>query len=153
MVHRLEFEAPASSRKVSIRTHEFMAAPHVTIDSGGQKFYFLKVELFGYRDGAKDYRFFNNQAYEIVDTAGFYIYCRTGYQKGKSSRLVTSYYFSKNGSDSLLALSVENLKAAFPDYAAFHYTLDCQCYHDGKPLDPQKVKAAWAAASLISHVR
>jgi hypothetical protein len=110
--HHLTFEAPSSSRKVSIRAHEFLGGSDVTVVAGGQKYYFLKVELFGYRDGNKDYRFFNNIAYEIIDTAGFYIYTHTGFEKGKNAIPVTKYYFSKTGMDSLHELTTQNLRSA-----------------------------------------
>jgi len=133
--HRLLFEAPASSHKVTIRTHEFMGAPHVTIDSGGQKYYFLKVELFGYRDGKRDFRFFDNQAFQIIDTAGFYIYARTGLENGKGTHISTKYYFSKTGSDYISELTIPNLKAAFSEKTAFCYALDCQFGHNGRLLE------------------
>lgn len=132
--HHLSFEAPASSKKVLIRPHELMAAPDITVLAEGQKYYFLKVELFGYRDGNKDYRFFNNEAYEILDTTGFYIYAHSGFEKGKGSAVITKYYFSVNGSESLQELTIQNLKAAFPQKARFRYDLDAQFSSDKKLL-------------------
>lgn len=133
--HHLEFSAPATSRKVIIRTHEFLGAPNVTIDSGGQKYYILKVELFGYRDGKRDFRFYGDQAYEILDTAGFYLYAKSALQKDKGSAVQTQYYFSTTGSDSILPLTIDNLKAAFPDKTAFRYSLDCQFGRDSRLLE------------------
>lgn len=132
--HRLTFEAPSSSRKVSIRPHELMGAPDIIVVSGGQKYYFLKVELFGYREAGKDYRFFNNEAYEILDTAGFYIYARSGFERAKGSIPVTKYYFSKTSMDSLHELTISGLKAVFPDRNRFRYALDAQFSSDRKLL-------------------
>jgi hypothetical protein len=133
--HRLEFSAPATSRKVIIRTHEFLGAPHITIDSGGQKYYILKVELFGYSDGKRNFRFYEDQTYEILDTAGFYLYAKSALPKEKGSIVKTQYFFSKSGSDSILPLTIENLKAAFPDKTAFRYALDAQFGHDSRLLE------------------
>jgi len=132
--HHLEFEAPLSSKKIAIRTHAFSDGPAVTVTMDGQKYYFLKVELFGYRDGNKDYRFFNNETYEIVDTVGFYIYARTGFEKSKGSIQVTKYYFSKTGTDSLQSLTLQNLKSAYPERTGFRYALDAQFSSDRKLL-------------------
>ncbi|WP_133995389.1 hypothetical protein [Dinghuibacter silviterrae] len=133
--HHLEFSAPASSRKVIIRTHEFLGAPHVTIDSGGQKYYILKVELFGYSDGKKNFRFFEDQAYEIIDTAGFYLYAKSALPKEKGSIVKTEYFFSTSGSDAIQPLTIENLKAAYPAKTAFRYALDVQFGRDSHLLD------------------
>jgi hypothetical protein len=132
--HHLTFEAPSSSRKVLIRPHELMGDPDITVVTGGQKYYFLKVELFGYRDGDRDYRFFNNEAYEILDTTGFYIYAHSGFEKTKGSIPVTKYYFSRTGMDSLQELTIHNLKAAFPEKNNFRYALDAQFGSDRKLL-------------------
>jgi hypothetical protein len=132
--HHLTFEAPSSSRKVLIRPHELMADPGITVVTEGQKYYFLKVELFGYRDGSKDYRFFNNESYEIIDTAGFYIYARSGFERGKGSIPVTKYYFSRKSMDSLQELTIRNLKAAFAGRNNFRYALDAQFSSDRKLL-------------------
>jgi hypothetical protein len=133
--HHLEFSAPSTSRKVHIHIHDFLGAPNVTVDSGGQKYYILKLELFGYRENKKDFRFFQDQAYEILDTVGFYLYAKSALQKNKGSAVVTQYYFSKSGSDSILPLTIDNLKQAFPDKGAFRYALDCQFGRDSRLLE------------------
>lgn len=113
--HHLEFSAPASSRKVVIHTHELMGAPHVTIDSAGSIFYILKVELFGYSDGKNTYRFFGNKTYQILDTAGFYLYAKSAFSREKGSAVQLQYFFSVTGSDAILPLTISNLRAAFPN--------------------------------------
>lgn len=113
--HHLEFSAPASSRKVVIHTHELMGAPHITVDSAGYTYYMLKVELFGYSDGKNTYRFFGNKTYQILDTAGFYLYAKSSFTREKGSVVQTQYFFSVNGSDAILPLTLSNLNAAYPN--------------------------------------
>lgn len=112
--HHLEFSAPASSRKVVIHTHELLGAPHVTIDSAGATYYILKAELFGYSDGKNTYRFFGNKTYQILDTTGFYLYSKSAYPREKGSALQLQYFFSVNGSDPILPLTIANLTTVFP---------------------------------------
>jgi hypothetical protein len=133
--HHLEFSAPATSRKIVIRTHELMGAPNITIDSAGSTIYILKVELFGYCDGKSTYRFYDNQAYQILDTAGFYLYAKSALPREKGSIVRTEYFFSMTGSDSIQPLTISNLKAAYPSRDAFRYSLDSQFGRDSRLLE------------------
>lgn len=147
--HHLEFSAPASSRKIIIHTHELMGAPDVTIDSAGSTFYILKVELFGYSDGKNTYRFFNNQTYQILDTTGFYLYAKSALPREKGSVAQLQYFFSVSGSGAILPLTIDNLKAAFPNREAFRYALDCQFGRDSRLLEYDAQSRAYKLKELF----
>jgi hypothetical protein len=93
-----------------------------------------KSRSYGYRDSKnRDYRFYNNSAYRVLDTVGFFLYYtyRLEHPAGGKGMLKTDhYYFSVTGTDALQPLTVENLKKAFPGNHAFHYRLDAGCKSD-----------------------
>src|ERR1700676_956391 len=71
--HKLSYSTDASS-KSTIYIHEFIGRNNVTVITNGKKQLIAKGEIFGYHDNNHDYRFYNNIAYQIDDTTGFYIY-------------------------------------------------------------------------------
>jgi hypothetical protein len=78
-------------------------------------------------------RIFEKNAYQILDTADFFIYYR--YEqvekiKGKALLKTDEYFFSKDGGSDILLLTIENLKKAYPDNHAFHYALDAHFRND-----------------------
>jgi hypothetical protein len=99
----------------------------IIIITGGKKTVVKKDELFGYRDAkGKDYRFYQHNDLEIVDTTGFFLYRYTGLcpnagGKGFSSKTV--YYFSKGGGTEPSLLNVKNLEDAFASNTRFRYSL------------------------------
>src|SRR5580700_608411 len=82
-----------------ISIHEFLGGRYVTVISNGQKLQLEKSKIFGYHDNANnDYRFFNNKAYQIVDTPEFCIYSNeklVPQASGKGPKPTMVYYFSK----------------------------------------------------------
>jgi len=103
-------------------------AGRVKVIHDGKAEAFSKKELYGFRDCAgRDYRFINNSAYQLLDTAGFYIYSHTEIMQAKGYQpSVTRYYFSTVSTGPVQALTIDNLEKAFPGNKAFHYMLDMQ---------------------------
>jgi hypothetical protein len=104
-----------------IFTHEFLEGSNVTVTSNGQKHDFEKSKLFGYHDNDNnDYRFYDNKAYQIIDTTEFYIYSYDKLiQQGKGPKPTKVYYFSKKAGSEILPLTPENIAIAFPGNAKF----------------------------------
>ena len=104
-----------------IATHEFLEGSNVTVVSNGQKHDFEKSKLFGYHDNANnDYRFYDNKAYQIIDTTEFCIYSYDKLiQQGKGPKPTKVYYFSKKTDSEILPLTPGNIAMAFPDNAKF----------------------------------
>lgn len=92
--HKLNF-ATSDSKSTQIYFHEFIGWNNVTVMCDGKKQNFAKREIFGYHNYNTDYRYFENKAYQIVDTAGFCIYSTEKLvQQGKgpkASRLFFQY--------------------------------------------------------------
>jgi hypothetical protein len=84
------------------------------------------------KDG-KYYRSYENKAYEILDTASFYLYYRYQYKdkpKGEGMIKTGVYFFSKDAAGPIELLTLANLKKAYPDNHAFHYAMDAQFRND-----------------------
>jgi hypothetical protein len=79
------------------------------------------------------YRSFHALSYRILDSTEFFLYYRYQQQehiKGKELLKTDCYYFSINALAPIEPLTIENLKAAFPDNNRFHYLLDEQFRRD-----------------------
>jgi len=81
---------------------------------------------YGYQNAKNEkYRFYDNSIYKIVDTASFFIYYQyKEVTKGKGLVKTDEYYFSIKGDDTIIPLTISNLKKSFPEDNKFHYALD-----------------------------
>ncbi|WP_428330128.1 hypothetical protein [Mucilaginibacter sp.] len=129
--HKLSYtsDEPKGTKLV---IHEFIGQKNVTIINNGKKKQLPKSELFGYHDANNnDYRFFDNKAYQIVDTTGFYIY---GYdrlvQEGKGPKPLRTYYFSTKSNSSIMPLTPENIAVAFPKNQKFRNMIEVESKAD-----------------------
>ncbi len=103
-----------------------IASGKIAVTTGGQKKLVAKDEVYGYRIGDKAYRLYKGQAYEVVDTAGFYLYYRFDAPRGGKIRVATSpsgYYFSTRGDNTIQHLTIANLENAFPANSSFRYKM------------------------------
>ncbi|WP_109697902.1 hypothetical protein [Chitinophaga deserti] len=100
----------------------------VKVVNGDKQILLDKNVLYGYRDKhQQDYRFVGNNAYKILDAAGFPIYSReVETSKGKGRIKETKFYFSAQPGSDVMELTIGNLKRAFPDNGKFHQQLDMQ---------------------------
>jgi hypothetical protein len=126
--NKLTNQIGCDSKEGSIKPDNFFtAASKILIKENGKKYTVPKSGFFGYLDcNNKAYQFYGNQTYEIVDTAGFYMYKRTYLTSGKGQTRVTAYYFSKPGSNELLALTKQNMENAFASDTQFRYALESE---------------------------
>ena len=135
LTHKLSYATePANPGGNKLYIHEFIGHTMVTVISNGKKQFFEKSKLFGYHDGANnDYRFFDNKAYQIVDTTGFYIYSYEKLvQQGKGPKPTRVYFFSKKPGSEILSLTPENIAMAFPKNHKFRYMVDVEAKSDIK---------------------
>lgn len=133
----------------------------VKVTQGNAVHRFAKNELFGYRDHRnRDFRFSGNKAYKIIDNAHFPLYSVVeNITNGKEKSRQLKYYFSAQPGSDIQALTIQNLKRAFPDNRKFHDLLDLQFRHDRELAaydtfrGEYKVKAIFDRASGGSLVR
>jgi hypothetical protein len=135
LTHTLSYATePGNSKANKIFIHEFLGQGKVTVINNGKKQIFPKNEIFGYHDSYNnDYRFFDNKAYQVVDTTGFYIYSYEKLiQQGKGPKAMAVYFFSKKATAEILLLTPENIAKAFPKNHKFRYMVEVEAKADIK---------------------
>ncbi|MCJ8209787.1 hypothetical protein MUY27_08710 [Mucilaginibacter sp. RS28] len=112
--------------------HEFLGGKNITVIVGGKKLTLAKNEVYGYRDADNsDYRFFNNEAYRVIDTTGFYLYsCNKAVQQVKGPAVTKLYYFSSLVGSEIQPLSVNNLCRTFSKNQHFRNELSAEFKSD-----------------------
>ena len=121
--HKLSYESDGSNgNKIQLRA--VFGGHKIIVIQNGKKQLFSKSEIFGYRNDGQDFRYFNNNAYRIIDTQGFYIY---GYCKlipaGKGLKDSEFFYFSSKADAEIKPLTMDNLQAVFSKNTKFLYTI------------------------------
>jgi hypothetical protein len=133
--HKLSYTTDQSNPNGNkLLIHEFIGMSKVTVINNGKKTTIPKSELFGYHDSnANDYRFYENKAFQVIDTTAFYIYSYDKLiQQGKGPKPTRVYYFSKKTGDVILPLTAENIAKAFPKNAKFRYMVEVAAKTDIK---------------------
>jgi hypothetical protein len=115
-----------------IQVHNFWNSKYVTVTADGKKTMILKSNIFGYQDKDKKiYRFYQNEAFEIVDTTNFYLYT---YEKlvpqGKGSKPTKAYYFSTDAGSKVLLLTEQNIAKGFVKNPKFKYMVEAEFKSD-----------------------
>jgi hypothetical protein len=133
LAHKISYNTQTAGTKVTL--NQFLDQKNVTVVSNGKKESIAKAEIFGYHSDGNDYRFFNNTAYQIIDTCGFYIYSYDRLvQQGKSPKPTRVYYFSTKPTSAVQQLTPENIAVAFPKNYKFRNMVDI-AYHANLKLD------------------
>lgn len=150
--HKLSYGSVAKGDKIAI--HDFMEGSTVTVVSNGTKQKFSKNEVFGYRENNQDYRFQDNKAYQVIDTAGFYIYKHDKLtQQGKGLKPVSTEYFSTNANAKILVLTQQNVDMAFASNYKFRYIVQAEFKNDDQlneydhALNEYKIKELYTESS------
>jgi hypothetical protein len=131
---KLSYPIDCNNKNDKIRLNDFFGSSSGFVLSNGEKHKFDKKNVYGYHTcDNKNFRFFGNSAYQILDTAGFYIYYQyksVEQTKGKGLIKADIYFFSKKGDDEITVLNSENLKKAFPENHRLHYAIDANFKSD-----------------------
>jgi hypothetical protein len=123
---KLSYAIDVTKETHTIRADKLFGQSTVDIIHEGKKYSFEKKNVFGYRDvHNKDFRFFNNKEYEILDGTFFYLYqYHTYVSNGKTQVQKPAYFISKEVNSSIIPLTLDNLKNFFPNNHKFHDMLD-----------------------------
>ncbi|MBS1933454.1 MAG: hypothetical protein JST96_05590 [Bacteroidetes bacterium] len=126
--HKLTYQINCNNTKDKMRLNDFFGSSTGYVLSNGEKHAFNKNKVYGYLSCSnKNYRFFQHSSYEILDTAGFFIYYQYREEeinKGKEPVKKDEYFFSATSNGPVQLLTIDNLKKAFPGNDKFHYALD-----------------------------
>jgi DNA-binding beta-propeller fold protein YncE len=114
-----------------LQLNSFLNGKHVTLIYQGKKVKLSKSEIFGYRENNQDFRFYQNETYRILDTAGFMLYSRQQLaQQGKGYAPVERYFYSVSTANPVLSLTIENIDKSFPAKIEFRYRIQNYFYRD-----------------------
>jgi hypothetical protein len=149
--HKLTY----ASNTDKIQLNEFFGGSTISIVNEGKKVNLNKNEIFGYRLANQDYRFYNNVAYKIIDTAGFTLYSHEKLtQQAKGYKSTVQYFYSVNDKQAVKDLTVENLTASFPQSADFRYSLLNNFHNDAELAAYDKVAKQYEVKYLyFAHKR
>lgn len=132
MQHKLSYAGDCANGDCTIRLHALFGSSTVDMVCNGKKQVFSKDKVYGYRDCKQaDYRFFGQSAYQVIDTAGFYLYSVNKLVQGeKIARPQTLYYYSMRSDDAIQELTMANLEKSFAGNTRFRYQLEAQFRSD-----------------------
>jgi hypothetical protein len=134
VANKLTYEQDCNSKQGKINADRVFQPATILIKGNEANQVVSKKDFFGYVDcNKKAYRFYGNEAYEILDSKGFYIYEHTIIKMVKGYERVTEYCFSKNGTDAMQLLTIKNLENTFASNTRFRYALE-STFHSDKDL-------------------
>jgi hypothetical protein len=114
-----------------LQLNEFLGGKHIGLVYQGKKMKLSKREIFGYRQNNQDFRFFHNEAYRILDAAGFLLYSHQQLiQQGKGSAPVEQYFYSTSSATPVLSLTIENIDKSFSAQSEFRYSVQSYFHKD-----------------------
>ena len=126
--HQLSYVLGSTDK---LQLNGFLNGKHISLTYQGKKIELAKKDIFGYHLHDQDYRFFQNEAYNIIDTTGFTLYSREKLtQQVKGYKPMERYFYSTNTAQPVLELTLENLAISFPDQAGFRYSLQNYFHKD-----------------------
>ncbi|MEN0052151.1 MAG: hypothetical protein AAGC65_00710 [Mucilaginibacter sp.] len=129
--HEISYAINPDKKTDKIVLNNFLNGSRIQVISNGQKMEINKNEIFGYRYRQQDYRLYNNSPYQIVDTAGFYLYSHDHLvQEGKGYATIKVLYFSVSPNSELIRLTVNNLDKAYSNNDKFRYALESEFHND-----------------------
>jgi hypothetical protein len=149
--HKLTY----ASNTDKIQLNEFFGGNSISVMSEGKKVNLNKSKIFGYRLANQDYRFYNNVAYKVIDTAGFTIYSREKLvQHTKGYKPTEQYFYSVNNKQAVKELTVANLAASFPQATDFRYSLQSNFRNDADLISYDHVANQYKVKYLyLAHKR
>lgn len=130
--NRLTLPVSCKLKKNAIKLHKYVAKSFITTRFEGKKYKYNKVAVFGYKDcSKKNFRFFLDDAYEIINTDGFWLYRQIAETDDwDHPHLYSIYYFSKDPSSIIYPLTKHNLKLTFKEKLQFVETLNASFRSD-----------------------
>lgn len=133
---KLSYAINCKTEKHKINPNLIFNGDEVKVKHKGVTYMLKKDEVFGYRDcKSEEYKFVNNVEYSILNPTEpllLYFYQHPAHSAKNVDQYPPMYFFSKDATSSLQALTKENLKTAFPDYHKFHDALDANFKSDSQ---------------------
>ena len=132
-----------------LRLNDFLGGKNIGLVYQGKKMKLSKSEVFGYRQDNQDFRLFHNEAYRILDTAGFLLYKRQQLvQQGKGYVSVERYFYSTDPAKPVLSLTMENIDKSFSAQSEFRYSIQSYFHQDADLIAFDKADNQYAIKHL-----
>jgi hypothetical protein len=134
---RLSSESDCGTPGHNVELHDLLHKSFIEVTHEGKSQRYEKRQVYGFRscDG-KDYRFVDNNEYQILDARDVSIYeSAVPVENRKDAGDLNfptnrAYFFSVGAGGPVLPLTLQNLKQAFPNNHAFHDALDMTFHAD-----------------------
>lgn len=125
---RLSLDGECKSKNYKLELHDSLHRAFVHVTTGSDRKRYEKSGLYGFQtcDG-RQYRFVSSYEYEIREAGPIALYTLR-VRSGRVTRV--RHYFSNGPDGTVVQLTRENLKIAFPDSLTFHHSLDQTFRHD-----------------------
>lgn len=122
----LSYQVNSTNSTGKIKYDYLFNARKIKVIHNGTQQVLDKQQVYGFADSkGRQYRFINNMAYQVLDTAGFYMYEHLERPSGKGYRVpVAKHYFSTSPAGNVQALTINNLHKSFSQNNNFRYWLD-----------------------------
>ena len=128
---KLTYGINCSTEKHKIMLNEFLNQDYITVVHDKQSHKLLKKEIFGYKDCDNiTYRFAEKSHYVILNPTEQILLYKHTIKGSKNQPAEVHYYFSVSGTGEVQALTLVNLKKAFPENHKLHDALDAEFKSD-----------------------
>lgn len=128
-IGKMEYGIDCAKEKHKIKLNDFWGKDYITVVHEGKSYDLKKAEIWGFElcDG-KIVRFQGKEDYQVGDKGVFWIFSKqhamTENGKTGGAKVITTYYFSKGGGSEIKALTLMNVKGAYPDNHMLHDAID-----------------------------
>ena len=128
---KMEYGINCATEMHKIKLNDFWGKDYITVIHDGKPYDLKKAETWGFKlCDEKIVRFQGKEDFQVSEKALLWIYAKqtlqAGNPKNTASKYITSYYFSKDGDGKILELTLNNVKAAFPENHKLHDALEMQ---------------------------
>ncbi len=124
---KISYPVNCSDGGDKIKPENFFGSSTGEVIVHGEKHVFDKSKTYGYRScDNKNYRFYNHQIFEILDTADFCLYYEYKTESVEKGVLLKEkeYFFSAGPQNAIYPLTLTNLDNVFADNPKFRYALN-----------------------------
>lgn len=143
-------------KSLKIRLKDFWGSRYLEVEHEGQKYRFHKDSIYAYQDDkGKVFRFFKNYSneYRLLENKSLVIYSMDETDtRGKGIKRVTLYFFSTSLKESIVPLTMENVKNAFPENHRLHDELDKYFKKDGELAEYDNRHKAFRINHILESV-
>jgi hypothetical protein len=131
--NKLSYEINCKTEKHTIRLNDFLNQSFIKVIHNDKKIKLQKDRIYGFISCNESLvRFQNKEHYYLVEKGPVWIfYKEVPVTQVKGLKLEKQYYFSAKGDEKIIALTINNIKQAFPDNHKFHDMIDAQFQNTG----------------------